>query len=93
MKVEGMGGTVEIPETAEGWQLYTTMKGSNLAAKRLAKAAEKAVRAPTRGEAIVIMHTALEKDKKYGALDTEPRRYVAEVLLEKGRGGNFSWAL
>ncbi len=92
MKVQGTGGWVEIPETAKSWQLYSCEFGVNLAAKRLARAASDAVRAPTRDEAIRIMYEALRRESKYGALDTEPRRF-AEVLLEKGRGGDFSWAL
>jgi hypothetical protein len=92
MKVEGTCGEVEIPETANGWELYSTMPGANLAAKRLAKAAAKAVKAETRGEAIKIMGAALTKETKYGARDTEPRCH-AEHILEKGRGGSFAWAI
>jgi hypothetical protein len=92
MKVEGTGGVVEIPETAGGWELYSSMPGSKAAAKRLARAAAKAVCAPTRGEAIKIMGAALDFDARFGARDTEPRGH-AEVILEKGRGGDFHWAL
>jgi hypothetical protein len=86
------GATVSIPKTASGWELYSSMKGSGLAASRLTRAAEKALLAPSREDAIKIMRAALRADAKYGARDTEPR-CVAEHILETGRGGNYAWAL
>lgn len=90
-KVEGTAGEVKIPLTRDGWELYDE-PGVEKAAERLAHAAEIAVKAPTRGEAIKIMSAALSAETKYGATDTEPR-CVAERVLADGRGGSFRWAL
>lgn len=90
-KVEGTGGEVDIPLTPNGWELYN-QAGCEQAARRLAHAAEEAVKAPTRGEAITIMSRALKADMAFGATDTEPR-CIAETILNIGRGGNFNWAL
>lgn len=90
--VASTGVTVKVPTSAEGWQLYTTMRGASLAASRLTKAMEKALTAPSNEDAVNIMRAALRADRNYGATDTEPR-YVAEVLLLKGRGGNFACAI
>ena len=92
VQVPFTGVTVKVPTSADGWQLYTTMKGASLAASRLARAAEKALMAASREDAIRIMGAALRADAKFGASDTEPR-CVAEHLLSKGRGGNFGWTL
>jgi hypothetical protein len=86
------GVSVTLPSGARGWQLYSTMQGSGLAASRLTKAMEKALTAPSREDAIKIMRAALRADADYGACDTEPR-CVAEHLLTKGRGTSFGWTL
>lgn len=84
------GATVSIPKTASGWELYS-MKGSGLAASRLTKAMEKALLAPTHNEALEIMWSALNADRKYGSCDTEPRTIAVDILA-KGRGEDFvSW--
>lgn len=86
------GMAVSIPTNATGWQLYSSMRGAGLAASRLTRAMEKALNAPSREDAIKIMSTALRADANYGARDTEPR-CVAEIILSKGRGGDYGWAL
>ena len=89
---EGPEGTTRIPLTANEWDLYSDMKGANLAARRLTAAMKKAIDAPKRKIAIEIMSKALEADSKYGAADTEPRG-IAERCLSQARGGDYSWTL
>ncbi len=89
--IEGTSGVVRIPTTAREWQLYD-MRGAEAAALRLAEAAEAAVRAPTRSDAIGLMRAALAREIAFGARDTEPRQ-LAEELLGRGRGGDFAWSL
>lgn len=86
------GATVNVPTNATGWQLYSDMRGVGLAASRLTRAMEKALNAPSHEDAIKIMKSALRADANYGASDTEPR-CVAEIILSKGRGSSFGWAL
>ncbi len=86
------GATVTIPSGAHGWELYSSMPGSGLAAARLSRALERALLAPSREDAIQIMRSALRADTQYGSRDTEPRA-IAEGLLERGRGGKFAWTL
>lgn len=91
MTIEGTGGVVRIPTTAREWQLYDC-EGAEAAALRLAEAAEAAVRAPTRSDAIGLMRAALAREIDFGAEDTEPRE-IAEALLGNGRGEGFWWSL
>lgn len=86
------GQTIKLPASANDWEIYSSMRGSGLAAHRLTKALAKALVAPTRDGAITIMQSALTADRKYGAWDTEPRG-LAEHILGKGRNDDFSWAL
>jgi len=83
---------VTIPETADGWQLYSDMKGSESAAMRLAKAMEKAINAPNDTEALSIMRKALEAEGNFGAQDTEPCA-CAEGILGRARRNDFGWQL
>jgi len=89
---EGTEAKVEIPTTADEWELYSSMKGAGLAAYRLTSALKKALVASKRDEAIKIMGDALDKDSDYGASDTEPRA-IAESCLTAGRGGDYAWCL
>ena len=86
------GATVVVPTGASGWELYSSMRGAGLAASRLTRAMEKALNAASREDAIKIMGDALRADANYGASDTEPR-CIAEMILAKGRGGDYGWAL
>lgn len=85
------GATVNVPTNATGWQLYSSMRGAGLAASRLTRAMEKALNAPSREDAIKIVSTALRADANY--CDSIGTRRVAEIILSKGRGGDYGWAL
>jgi len=91
-KYEGPEAETDIPTDADSWELYSGMRGVNLAAARLTKALKKAIDAPKRKEAIEIMSRALSVDSKYGAADTEPRA-IAERCLTDTRGGDYAWEL
>lgn len=92
IEVTGTNATVKVPTTPSEWELYCGKDGVEKAAGRMTRAIVKALTAPTRDEAIKIARKAMELDAKFGACDTEPR-VIAEHLLSKGRGGDFSWSL
>lgn len=78
-----------VPSTASEWQLYSDMKGSGAAAKRLTAALKKACSSNiSDAEAAAIMHQALRFDSDYGASDSEPQ-YVARELLREIRSSNY----
>jgi hypothetical protein len=89
---EGPEGKTRVPLNASAWQLYSTMAGADEAATYLAEELKKAIKAPSRGEAIDIVNKALSKYSSFGATDTEPR-CVAEGCLSDARGGDYAWAL
>lgn len=84
--------TVTLPDSADAWELYTSMLGAGEAADRLTASLAKALVALDRDKAIKIMSEALRADQDFGACDTEPRQ-IAETLLGQGRNDNFNWSL
>jgi hypothetical protein len=89
--VPSTGATVALPSGVSEWELYP-VPGAGLAASRLSRALERALLAPSREDAVRIMRSALRADRKYGAIDTEPR-CIAEAALTRGRVEDFAWSL
>jgi hypothetical protein len=73
---------IEIPTSAEEWQLFRDMRGAEAAAARISAATHRALREPTRRAAERIIAAALNKDSRFGAADTEPRVVAAYILDE-----------
>lgn len=84
--------TLNLPTTAEEWELYSSKKGAANAARGMTAALKKAIQAPTKDKAREIMRGAMNKFAEFGASDTEPRM-CAERYLGKGRQENWEWEL
>lgn len=80
--------SADVPDTASGWELYDT-PNANAAAHRLALAVRKAMAENmTFDDAYHQAIEAFEREADFGAMDTEPRGILAEVLANYyARGG------
>lgn len=82
IKIVSVTREVKVNLTPDEWQLYTTTMDCAAAAERLNRAMEAAVRTKDRGAARKEFMSALRKEEKFGALDSEPI-HVTEYVLDK----------
>jgi len=77
---------INIPTTAEDWELYTVSMDCTAAAEALTAALKEAIADISEGLSSVddvmhrYMHPVMDKYDDFGAADTEPR-YIAESTL------------
>lgn len=86
MAIASIPVKLNIPTTAEAWDLYTVSMDCTVAAEALTAALKEAIADISEGLSSVddvmhrYMHPVMDKYDDFGAADTEPR-YIAESTL------------
>lgn len=73
---------MNLPKTADDWQLYTCSMKCGTAARSLTAALKRALKTETVAEAQEIWYAVASKFSSYGATDTEPRDVAYTIIDE-----------
>lgn len=73
IKDKAIKAAVVVDMSAADWQIYDDEPGAKGCAKRLNKAAAKALSLPSAEDASNFFLAAAEKESRFGASDSEPR--------------------